>query len=131
MRSDYDDLNFTAYGIFLPIVISLGSFGNMVFLAVLVQPRLLIGAVTQCFMVSLCVANSLAMLFCIPLTSYYTNIGHPHTYSAAFFHAHLSMTFVNTFLTTTVFIVVLMTLDRFLCLKYPLTYSNGSAFRTA
>lgn len=112
-----------AYEWVLPIVIAVGLIGNILNLIVLSKPFL--KGATKVYLTALAITDLCAMLTAIPMIFRLSrHFFHQKTYASAFFHAHLELLLSLTFITASIFIVVSLTVDRYLSICLPKTFRN-------
>lgn len=112
-----------AYEWILPIVITVGLIGNLLNLAVLSRPFL--KGATKVYLTSLAITDLCVMLTAIPMIFRLSrHFFHKKTYITAFFHAHLELFLSLTFITASIFVVVSLTVDRYLAICLPKTFRN-------
>lgn len=112
-----------AYEWILPIVIAVGLIGNLLNLIVL-SKNFLKGA-TKVYLTALAITDLCVMLTAIPMIFRLSrHFFHKKTYASAFFHAHLELLLSLSFVTASIFIVVSLTVDRYLSICLPKTFRN-------
>lgn len=112
-----------AYEWILPIVIAVGLVGNTLNLVVLSKPFL--KGATKVYLTALAITDLCAMLTAIPMIFRLSrHFFHQKSYGSAFFHAHLELLLSLTFVTASIFIVVSLTVDRYLSICLPKTFRS-------
>ncbi|CAM1324283.1 Uncharacterised protein g8630 [Pycnogonum litorale] len=110
-----------AYRMIAPIVIGVGILGNILNLIVLTRPNL--KGVTYIYLQWLSISDLLALVFAIPLIARITGV-HLKSYYFAIYHAYFELALLNLFLSTSVFIVICVTVDRFFSICLPTKYKD-------
>lgn len=119
-----------AYEWILPIVIAVGLIGNILNLIVLSRPFL--KGATKVYLTCLAITDLCVMLTAIPMIFRLSrHFFHQKTYASAFFHAHLELLLSLTFITASIFIVVSLTVDRYLSICLPKTFRNVHTTKNA
>lgn len=118
---DVECMKAYAYRVVAPIVIGVGILGNILNLVVLTRPSL--KGVTYIYLQWLAISDLLALIFAIPLIARITDV-HLKTYLFAIYHAYFELTLLNLFLSTSVFIVICVTVDRFFSVCLPTKYKD-------
>ena len=114
-------VKFLAYGVIAIFVIVLGFIGNVINLIVLTRPNL--KGVTYVYLTWLATFDLLSLIFALFSVLRLHGI-QPKTYTAAFFYAHLEMPLVNSAMTSSIFIVLAVTLDRYWSVCLPARYKD-------
>lgn len=121
-------LKFLAYGVIAIFIIVLGFIGNVINLIVLTRPNL--KGVTYVYLTWLATFDLLSLIFAMFSVLRLHGI-QPKTYTAAFFYAHLEMPLVNSAMTSSIFIVLAVTLDRYWSVCLPCRYKDIHTERCA
>ncbi|XP_022659825.1 probable G-protein coupled receptor B0563.6 isoform X2 [Varroa destructor] len=110
-----------AYGVTAVGIIVLGLVGNIINLIILTRPNL--KGVTYVYLTWLATFDFLSLTFAIFSVLRLHGI-QPKSYVAAFFYAHLEMPLVNSAMTSSIFIVLAVTLDRYWSVCLPSRYKD-------
>jgi len=108
-------LKYYSYGITLPAVCFLGIVGNILNLIVLTRPTM--RGPAYVYMRGYAVAALLAIVFALPFSSrilFHNEIGPWNYFAIAFYHAHLELFLGNACLGIGVFMLVALTVERYL-----------------
>jgi len=108
-------LKYYSYGITLPAICFLGIVGNILNLVVLTRPTM--RGPAYVYMRGYAVAALLAIVFALPFSSrilFHNEIGPWDNYAIAFYHAHLELFLGNACLGIGVFMLVALTVERYL-----------------
>lgn len=127
-----DKLRWVAYGIVAPIIIAVGLVGNVANLVVLSRPNL--KSVTYVYLMWLAITDLLCQVFIIPSLVNMTgaNFGEDvKSYSSAMYHAHVELALINGLMAASVFIVVALTVDRYVSISKPTKFKKIHTFRRA
>ncbi|OQR72730.1 G-protein coupled receptor-like [Tropilaelaps mercedesae] len=110
-----------AYGVIAVGIIVLGLVGNVMNLIILTRPNL--KGVTYVYLTWLATFDLLSLVFALFSVLRLHGI-QPKSYAAAFFYAHLEMPLVNSAMTSSIFIVLAVTLDRYWSVCLPSRYKD-------
>lgn len=117
-----------AYTYVLPAIIGIGILGNLLNLLVLSKPFL--KGATKVYLTALAVADLGVMISAISM-SLRLNRLHGNSYAEAFFYAHVEIFIVSVFMASSVFIVICLTVERYLAIciphKYRKVHKKGNA----
>ncbi|KAK8399505.1 hypothetical protein O3P69_003530 [Scylla paramamosain] len=109
-----------AYSVVAPVIISFGILTNVLNLVVLSRPSL--RGPTFKYLMWLAVANLLVCVVLLPFTLH--SHATPVPYAAALYFAHIEVPVGNALIASSVYIVVGLSIDRFVAVCYPRTYRN-------
>ncbi|XP_003743964.1 probable G-protein coupled receptor B0563.6 [Galendromus occidentalis] len=121
-------VKFLAYGVVAIFIIVLGFIGNVINLIVLTRPNL--KGVTYVYLTWLATFDLLSLIFALFSVLRLHGI-QPKSYTAAFFYAHLEMPLVNSAMTSSIYIVLAVTLDRYWSVCLPCRYKDIHTERCA
>lgn len=127
-----DNLRWVAYGIVAPIIIAVGVVGNVANLAVLSRPNL--KSVTYVYLMWLAITDLLCQLFVIPSLVHLSGEDFDEVtenYSSVVYHAHVELALINGLMAASVFIVVALTVDRYVSISKPTKFKKIHTFRRA
>ncbi|XP_067205646.1 probable G-protein coupled receptor B0563.6 isoform X2 [Linepithema humile] len=117
-------LMWTSYGIIVPIILTIGIFGNVAILIVLSSP--MFRGITYLYLSGLALAHIGVTLSWITITLR-LGYGMSNNYPSAFYHAHLELVVLNAFSAASVFIMVCLIVDRYIFVFFPARIRTGSA----
>nr|CAD7426711.1 unnamed protein product [Timema monikensis] len=121
-------LRWVAYKVTMPVIIVSGLLGNIMNLAVLTRPAL--RGVTYVYLSGLAIADLGVMLCVVPMVMR-LNRCPSLTYAAAFFHAHAELVATNSCMAASIFIVVCLTIDRYISVCLPTKFRSVHTRRNA
>ncbi|CAM1154639.1 Uncharacterised protein at_DN1704, partial [Pycnogonum litorale] len=113
------ELNYYMYGYVAQVLCVLGIIGNLMNLIVLSKTN--INTVCYTYMRSKAITDLIAIIFTFPWAARHLKLtktwrGH----SSAFYHCYLELYLMNAFVTAGIFLMVAITIERFLSVCYPL-----------
>ncbi|XP_018008573.1 uncharacterized protein LOC108666248 isoform X2 [Hyalella azteca] len=120
LNSDVEYLGQIAYNVVAPIIIIFGLLSNIINLLVLSRPTL--RGPTFRYLKWLAVANLLVCAILLPFAFHSHDT--PVPYMAAFYLAHVEIPIGNALMAASVYIVVGLSIDRFVAVCYPRKYRN-------
>ena len=127
--STIDDINFVAYGIVANIIVTVGIIGNILNLIVLSRPKL--KGVMYVYLMGLAVSNLCVLIIAIPALMDIAGLIRSKTFSTAFFQAHLEIPLLNSFMAASVYIIICMTVNRYISIYKPTQFQRFHTFRNA
>ena len=114
-------INNIAYNYVALFIVAVGIIGNLLNLVVLTRPKL--KGVMYVYLLGLAVSNLCVLVSAIPALMYITSPECTESYAKAYFHAHLMMPLLNCFMAWSVYIIICMTVNRYISIYMP-TYFN-------
>ncbi|XP_069195649.1 alpha-2B adrenergic receptor-like [Procambarus clarkii] len=120
MSVEIRNLGYIAYSVVAPVIISFGILTNILNLVVLTRPSL--RGPTFRYLKWLAVANLLVCVVLLPFTLHTHDT--PVPYPAALYFAHIEVPVGNALIASSVYIVVGLSIDRFVAVCYPRKYRN-------
>lgn len=121
-------LKVIGYAIIGSVIVGLGILGNVINLIVLTRPNL--KGVTFVYLTWLATSDLVSLLVGIPSLLRLHGI-QPRSYAAAIYYAHLDIAIVNSFMATSVFLVVALTVDRYFSVCLPTRFKEVHTTRIA
>lgn len=119
-----------AYTYVANIIVGIGIIGNLLNLIVLTRPKL--KGVMYVYLLALAVSNLCVLFTSIPaVMSLATPAECTASYSTAFFHAHLMMPLLNSFMASSVYIIICMTVNRYISIYMPTYFQRIHTFKNA
>lgn len=122
-------INLIAYCYILPAICAFGIIGNIMNLITLASKRL--KAVSYMYLKALAIADLLCMLFVLFFVSceILTQLGYSFNkkFSYGFYQAHLMLPLINWALATGVYIVVALSIERFMSIVFPLKFRTWNS----
>ncbi|KAK7007716.1 hypothetical protein SK128_028402 [Halocaridina rubra] len=114
-----DTINDISYGIIAPIIITTGMIGNILTIYILKLPQF--RGVTYTYFLMLAVSDLVSLVFS---ASVFYHLVHETTlqYSTAVWYSYFEPFFVNVFLSTSIFIVICITVDRYYSVCRPVAF---------
>lgn len=122
IRSQATSLMWISYGIVVPIILTIGVFGNAAILIVLSGP--VFRGIAYLYFSGLALAHIGVILSWITITLR-LGYGMSNNYPSAFYHAHLELVFLNAFSAASVFIMVCLIVDRYIFVFFPARIRTG------
>ncbi|XP_029164599.1 probable G-protein coupled receptor B0563.6 isoform X2 [Nylanderia fulva] len=116
-------LIWTSYGIIVPIILTIGIFGNMAILIVLSSP--VFRGIAYLYLSGLALAHIGVALSWITITIR-LGYGMNNNYLPAFYYAHIELVVLNAFSAASVFIMVCLIVDRYIFVFFPARIRTGS-----
>ncbi|XP_042203076.1 alpha-2B adrenergic receptor-like [Homarus americanus] len=120
MSPEIQYMGHIAYSVVAPVIISFGILTNVLNLVVLTRPSL--RGPTFRYLKWLAVANLLVCVVLLPFTLH--SQATPVPYAAALYFAHIEVPVGNALIASSVYIVVGLSIDRFVAVCYPRKYRN-------
>nr|XP_053649920.1 probable G-protein coupled receptor B0563.6 isoform X1 [Cherax quadricarinatus]XP_053649928.1 probable G-protein coupled receptor B0563.6 isoform X1 [Cherax quadricarinatus]XP_053649937.1 probable G-protein coupled receptor B0563.6 isoform X1 [Cherax quadricarinatus] len=116
------DVHAWAYGVLSPVIISVGVVGNLLTILILMNPKFKAGVTYKYFLI-LAASDLVALLFSV---SVFVHIIHEATlvYATAVWYSYLEDFLANVPLSTSVFTVICITIDRFYSICRPTKFST-------
>uniref|UniRef100_A0A914WS59 G-protein coupled receptors family 1 profile domain-containing protein n=1 Tax=Plectus sambesii TaxID=2011161 RepID=A0A914WS59_9BILA len=121
-----------AYCYILPTICVLGIVGNATNLMTLASPRL--RAVSYMYLRALAVADLLCMVFVLMFVSgeIMKRVGvELNSYEYAFYQAHFMLSMINWAISAGVFVVIALTLERFVSIVFPIHFRSWNSPKRA
>uniref|UniRef100_A0A0N5B8V3 G_PROTEIN_RECEP_F1_2 domain-containing protein n=1 Tax=Strongyloides papillosus TaxID=174720 RepID=A0A0N5B8V3_STREA len=122
-------INLIAYCYILPAICAFGIIGNIMNLITLASKKL--KAVSYMYLKALAIADLLCMLFVLFFVSceILTQLGYSFNkkYSYGFYQAYLMLPLINWALATGVYIVVALSIERFMSIVFPLKFRTWNS----
>ncbi len=128
-RATVSMINHVAYNYVALFICALGIFGNLLNIIVLRRPKL--KGVMYVYLLGLAVSNLAVLVIAVPAVISLT--AHPCTgsYVTAYFHAHLMMPLLNGFMAWSVYIIICMTVNRYISIYMPTYFQRIHTFKNA
>ena len=105
-------IKWVAYSLVAYLIVGVGIMGNLLSLVVLTRPNL--KGVMYVYLLGLAVSNLCVLITAVPaLFDISAGIGGGH-YTTAFFQAHLKLPLINSFMASSVYIIICMTINRYI-----------------
>uniref|UniRef100_A0A7E4VPB6 G_PROTEIN_RECEP_F1_2 domain-containing protein n=1 Tax=Panagrellus redivivus TaxID=6233 RepID=A0A7E4VPB6_PANRE len=132
-KSTSDMITILAYCYIMPIICVIGIIGNIMNLVTLASRRL--RAVSYMYLRALAVADLLCMIFVLIFTScevlQYRGYPCNRYYWYGFYQAHIMLSFINWALATGVFVVVALSLERYVSIIHPMSFRTWNSPKRA
>jgi hypothetical protein len=122
-------INYVAYVIVANIIVVVGIIGNILNLIVLTRPKL--KGVMYVYLLGLAVSNLCVLFTAIPALINIAGGFHSRAYATAFFEAHLDIPMLNSFMASSVYIIICMTVNRYISIYRPTQFQRIHTFRNA
>jgi hypothetical protein len=121
-----------AFNIVAMVVVAIGIMGNILNLIVLTRPKL--KGVMYVYLLGLAVSNLSVLIIAIPALMSIAKSPEPmysKTYAIAFFFAHLEIPLLNAFMAASVYIIIGMTVNRYISIYKPTHFQRIHTFKNA
>ena len=121
-----------AFNIVAMVVVAIGILGNILNLIVLTRPKL--KGVMYVYLLGLAVSNLSVLITAIPALMSIAKSPEPmysKTYAIAFFFAHLEIPLLNAFMAASVYIIIGMTVNRYISIYKPTHFQRIHTFKNA
>lgn len=122
-------INKIAYNYVSLFIIAVGIVGNILNLIVLTRPKL--KGVMYVYLLGLAVSNLCVLVIAIPAVISLTASECSGSYAQAYFHAHLMMPLLNCFMAWSVYIIICMTVNRYISIYMPTYFQRIHTFKNA
>ena len=122
-------IKFVAYSIVAYVVVAVGIFGNLLSLVVLTRPNL--KGVMYLYLLGLAASNLCVLVTAVPALY---DISHGLTggnYITAFYQAHMKLPLINSFMASSVYIIICMTVNRYISIYRPTHFQRVHTFTNA
>ena len=129
-RDTVATINFVAYNVIAFVIVGVGIVGNLLNLVVLSRPKL--KGVMYVYLLGLALSNLCVLIMAIPaLMDIAGDMDSRDSYSIAFFKAHLEIPMLNSFMATSVYIIISMTVNRYISIYKPTDFQRIHTFKNA
>ena len=121
-----------AFNIVAMVVVAIGILGNILNLIVLTRPKL--KGVMYVYLLGLAVSNLFVLFTAIPALMSIAKSPEPmysQTYALTFFFAHLEIPLLNAFMAASVYIIIGMTVNRYISIYKPTHFQRIHTFKNA
>lgn len=122
-------INNIAYNYVALFIVGLGIIGNILNLIVLTRPKL--KGVMYVYLLGLAVSNLCVLIIAIPALNYLTAPECSSNYAKEYFHAHLMIPLLNSFMAWSVYIIICMTVNRYISIYMPTYFQRIHTFKNA
>ena len=118
-----------AYSVIANFIVGVGLIGNLLNLVVLTRPNL--KGVMYVYLLGLAVSNLCVLLSALP-GLYDISVGlEDGYYCTAFYQAHLKLPIINTFMASSVYIIICMTVNRYISIYKPTQFQRIHTHKNA
>jgi len=115
-------IKFVAYSVVAYIIVGVGLVGNLLNLVVLTRPNL--KGVMYVYLLGLAVSNLCVLLSAVPAL-FDISVGlEDGYYSTAFYQAHMKLPLINSFMASSVYIIICMTVNRYISIYKPTQFQR-------
>ena len=122
-------IKWVAYSVVAYVVVGVGMVGNLLSLVVLPRPNL--KGVMYVYLLGLAVSNLCVLITAVPaLFDISSGLGGGH-YATAFFQAHLMLPLINSFMASSVYIIIFMTVNRYISIYKPTDFQRLHTLKNA
>ena len=122
-------INFVAYGIVANIIVTIGIIGNILNLIVLTRPKL--KGVMYVYLLGLAVSNLMVLIIAVPALMDVAGTIHSRSYTTAYFQAHLELPLLNSVMASSIYIIICMTVNRYISIYKPTHFQRIHTFKNA
>ena len=122
-------IKWVAYSVVAYLIVGVGIMGNLLSLVVLTRPNL--KGVMYVYLLGLAVSNLCVLITAVPaLFDISAGLGGGH-YTTAFFQAHLKLPLINSFMASSVYIIIFMTVNRYISIYKPTDFQRLHTLKNA
>jgi len=122
-------IKWIAYSLVAYLIVCVGIMGNLLSLVVLTRPNL--KGVMYVYLLGLAVSNLCVLITALPaLYDISSGLGGGH-YTTAFFQAHLKLPLINSFMASSVYIIIFMTVNRYISIYKPTDFQRLHTLKNA
>jgi hypothetical protein len=124
-------IKFVAYSVIAYIIVGVGIVGNLLNLVVLTRPNL--KGVMYVYLLGLAVSNLCVLLSAVPALFDIAGGGlaGAGAYPTAFYQAHLELPLINAFMASSVYIIICMTVNRYISIYRPTQFQRVHTHKNA
>lgn len=122
-------INYWAYDIVANLIVGVGIVSNILNLIVLTRPKL--KGVMYVYLLGLAVSNLFVLVTAIPALKFARGNNGSQNYATAFFMAHLEIPMLNSFMAASVYIIICMTVNRYISIYHPTHFQRIHTFKNA
>ena len=122
-------IKFVAYSVVAYIIVGLGLVGNLLNLVVLTRPNL--KGVMYVYLLGLAVSNLLVLISALPGLYDISSGLKDGSYSTAFYQAHMKLPMINSFMASSVYIIICMTVNRYISIYRPTHFQRIHTHKNA
>ena len=123
------NIKWVAYSLVAYVIVAIGIMGNLLSLVVLTRPNL--KGVMYVYLLGLAISNLFVLITAVPaLFDISSGIGGGH-YSTAFYQAHLKLPLINSFMASSVYIIIFMTVNRYISIYKPTDFKRLHTLKNA
>ncbi len=122
-------INHVAYNYVALFIVAIGIFGNLLNIIVLRRPKL--KGVMYVYLLGLAVSNLAVLVIAVPAVLSLTAPSCTPNYATAYFYAHLMMPLLNGFMAWSVYIIICMTVNRYISIYMPTYFQRIHTFKNA
>ena len=123
------NIKWVAYSIIAYIIVSVGIVGNLLNLVVLTRPNL--KRVMYVYLLGLAISNLCVLVTAIPALFDISKGLEGGDYTTAFYQAHLKLPLINSFMASSVYIIICMTVNRYISIYKPTQFQRIHTFKNA
>jgi hypothetical protein len=125
-----EQIKFVAYSVIAYLIVGIGMLGNLLSLVVLTRPNL--KGVMYVYLLGLAVSNLCVLITAVPALFNMSAEGFAsENYSTAFYQAHLELRVINSFMASSVYIIICMTVNRYISIYRPTHFQRIHTFKNA
>ena len=117
-----EQIKYVAYSIVAYIVVGVGMVGNLLSLLVLTRPNL--KGVMYLYLIGLAVSNLCVLINAVPALFDISQGFSGGSYATAFYQAHLKLPLINSFMASSVYIIICMTINRYISIYRPTQFQR-------
>ena len=124
-----DIIKFIAYAVVANLVVGVGLVGNLLNLVVLTRPNL--KGVMYVYLLGLAVSNLLVLISALPGLYDISSGLKDGSYTTAFYQAHMKLPIINSFMASSVYIIICMTVNRYISIYKPTHFQRIHTHKNA
>ena len=124
-----EQIKFVAYSMVAYMVVGVGMVGNLLSLVVLTRPNL--KGVMYLYLLGLAVSNLCVLITAVPALFDISQGLSGGSYITAFYQAHLKLPLINSFMASSVYIIIWSSINRYLSIYRPNHFQRLHTFKNA
>ena len=122
-------IKYVAYSIVAYMVVVVGMMGNLLSLLVLTRPNL--KGVMYVYLIGLSVSNLCVLITAVPALFDISQGFQGGSYTTAIYQAHFKIPLINSFMASSVYIIICMTINRYISIYMPTHFQRLHTFKNA
>uniref|UniRef100_A0A7E4WBJ3 G_PROTEIN_RECEP_F1_2 domain-containing protein n=1 Tax=Panagrellus redivivus TaxID=6233 RepID=A0A7E4WBJ3_PANRE len=119
-------IDFYAHAYIMPVILFIGLINQSLNVWTLSTMR----SSGYLYLKSAAIAEILSIFSLVPFCMRHAKLIDEHSYIIMWYHAHLELPVINSFITASALCLVVMTVDRWLSIRYPIVFHNSPGTRS-